>query len=88
MIVLEIPSALTALPLFSSGIKGSQDEGKKGNQNVNTGWSFLQGNSAMAYTEKRESSPFFLYVRISLKLSLFVWRIKYSIKNPFRGKGG
>lgn len=38
--------------------------------------------------KKRESSPFFLYVRISLKLSLFVWRIKYSIKNPFRGKGG
>lgn len=53
MIVLEIPSALTALPLFSSGMKGSQDEGKKGNQNVNTGWSFLQGNSAMAYTEKK-----------------------------------
>lgn len=38
--------------------------------------------------KKRESSPFFLYVRISLKLPLFVWRIKYSIKNPFRGKGG
>lgn len=68
--------------------QGQPGWGKKGNQNVNTGWSFLQGNSAMAHTEKRESSPFFLYLRISLKLSLFVWTIKYSNKNPFRGKGG
>lgn len=46
--------------------QGQPGWGKKGNQNVNTGWSFLQGNSAMACTEKKESFPFFLYVRISL----------------------
>lgn len=84
--------ALNTLSTHSPPIVLLWNQGQPGSGKKETKMSIQVGafcrETAMADTEKRESSPFPLYVRISLKLPIFAWTIKYSIKNPSRGKSG